>query len=79
MQASCMYPKSALISENPYLLVVTQRMMNMVETVANDPLSPLQFDHSDSGGYETRLLESTIEKLTGLLRVGFGEVRLAST
>ena len=52
-------------------------MMNMVESVANDPLSPLQFDRSEGGGsgeYETRLLESTIEKLTGLLRVGFGEV-----
>merc|ERR1711871_214570 len=52
-----------------------ERMMNMVEAVAKDPLQPLQFQHdgSGSGEYETRLLESTIEKITGLLRVGFGE------
>lgn len=48
------------------------RMMNMVEEVAKDPLSPLNI--GDNGGeYETRLLEITIEKITGLLRVGFGE------
>lgn len=51
-----------------------ERMMNMVEQVAKDPLQTLYFDHSEgSGEYETRLLESTIEKITGLLRVGFGE------
>lgn len=51
-----------------------QRMMNMVEQVAKDPLSPLFFDHSDgTGEYETLLLEGTIEKITSLLRVGFGE------
>ena len=53
-----------------------ERMMNMVESVARDPLKPLTFDHSGkegSGEYETRLLEGTIEKITGLLRVGFGE------
>mmetsp|Transcript_4336 Transcript_4336/g.4340 ORF Transcript_4336/g.4340 Transcript_4336/m.4340 type:complete len:869 (-) Transcript_4336:157-2763(-) len=57
-----------------------QRMMNMVEQVAKDPLSPVHFSHfSDDGKeiesheYETRLLEDTIEKITGLLRVGFGE------
>ena len=48
------------------------RMMNMVEEVAKDPLQPLNL--GDNGGeYETRLLETTIEKITGLLRVGFGE------
>jgi len=48
------------------------RMMNMVEEVAKDPLQPLNI--GDNGGeYETRLLETTIEKITGLLRVGFGE------
>jgi hypothetical protein len=51
-----------------------QRMMNMVEQVARDPLAPLFFDHSDgTGEYETMLLEDTIQKITGLLRVGFGE------
>lgn len=51
-----------------------ERMMNMVEQVSKDPLQPLYFDHSSgSGEYETRLLEGTIEKITSLLRVGFGE------
>lgn len=49
--------------------------MNLVEAVAIDPLSPISFTHNegDSGEYETKLLESTIEKITTLLRVGFGE------
>ena len=37
-----------------------ERMMNMVESVARDPLKPLSFDHDQtagSGEYETRLLE----------------------
>jgi len=51
-----------------------ERMMNMVEAVSKDPLQPLQFQHGDGDGeYETMLLETTIEKITGLLRVGFGE------
>lgn len=50
-----------------------ERMMNMVEAVAKDPLAKLEFKNEGSGQYETKLLESTIEKLTGLLRVGFGE------
>ena len=53
-----------------------EHMMNMLDAVVKDPLSPLYFDHTDPcgpGEYETRLLESTIEKITGLLRVGFGE------
>lgn len=51
-----------------------ERMMNMVEAVSKDPLQPLQFQHgSGQGEYETMLLESTIEKITSLLRVGFGE------
>ena len=50
------------------------RMMNMIEEVARDPLAPLSFDFSGKKDeYETRLLELTIEKITGLLRVGFGE------
>ncbi|CAE7537306.1 cya [Symbiodinium microadriaticum] len=56
------------------VLTPIQRMMNMVEQVSKDPLSPLYFDHADgSGEYETRLLEGTIEKITSLLRVGFGQ------
>ena len=54
-----------------------KRMMNMVEAVAADPLKPLHFHHNKSGDqmgeYEMQLLETTIEKITGLLRVGFGE------
>lgn len=52
-----------------------ERMMHMVDAVAKDPLKPITFDHdpNSSGEYETKLLESTIEKITGLLRVGFGE------
>jgi class 3 adenylate cyclase len=50
-------------------------MMNLVEAVALDPLKPLSFTKTDgeSGEYETKLLETTIEKITTLLRVGFGE------
>jgi hypothetical protein len=45
-----------------------ERMMNMVEGVAADPLAPLQFEkhaRDEAGQYETRLLETTIEKITG--------------
>jgi hypothetical protein len=67
-------------------------MMNMVEAVSRDPLTPLKFSDTDGdeagrsgyacrktsnicsiGQYETKLLESTVEKITTLLRVGFGE------
>ncbi|CAM9613903.1 unnamed protein product [Ectocarpus fasciculatus] len=51
-----------------------ERMMTMVEAVAQDPLRPMSYSHTEgSGEFETRLLESTIEKITGLLRIGFGE------
>ncbi len=65
-----------------------ERMMNMVEAVAANPLAPTASDNTalvptgagnggkkraQEGDYETKLLESTIEKITGLLRVGFGE------
>jgi len=70
---------SLVLTGDTQKMVITpiERMMNMVEAVARDPLQNLSFDHSDSKGgsgeYETRLLETTIEKITGLLRVGFGE------
>ncbi len=69
---------SAIFNNDAQQTVLTpiERMMNMVEAVVKDPLSPLHFDHSGPigpGEYETRLLESTVEKITGLLRVGFGE------
>jgi hypothetical protein len=50
-----------------------ERMMNMVEGVAADPLAPLQFEkhaNDEAGQYETRLLETTIEKITGTYCVG---------
>jgi hypothetical protein len=67
-----------------------ERMMNMVEIVAQDPLQPLEDAKIElvqqgkyrsimgttkvkSGQYETLLLEKSLEKVTGLLRVGFGE------
>lgn len=58
------------------IIAPIERMMNMVEAVAANPLAQLEFDHSDpsaTGEYETRLLEATVQKITSLLRVGFGE------
>eukprot|EP00605_Chrysophyceae_sp_TOSAG23-4_P000252 GSChrysophyteH1.ASY1.ANO1.289.1 assembled CDS len=68
---------SAVFNNDAQQTVLTpiERMMNMVEAVVKDPLSPLHFDHSGPighGEYETRLLESTVEKITGLLRVDSG-------
>jgi len=71
---------SALVFTNDaqqLVIAPIERMMNMVEGVAADPLKPLHFHHASgptqTGEYEMRLLETTIEKITGLLRVGFGE------
>jgi len=59
------------------VLAPIERMMNMVDVLASDPLKEVHFENKDSdegdGEYETKLLENTLEKLTGLLRVGFGE------
>ena len=50
-----------------------ERMMNLVELVAANPLKPLNLskvrNDETKSEYETKLLESTIEKITGLLRV----------
>ena len=46
-----------------------------MEGVAKNPMQKLQFEHNEKGGagdYETKLLETTIEKITSLLRIGFG-------
>lgn len=71
---------SALVFTNDaqqLVIAPIERMMNMVEGVAADPLKPLHFHHASgptqTGEYEMRLLETTVEKITGLLRVGFGE------
>lgn len=61
-----------------------ERMVNLVEAVARNPLAVFSSSQSnnnaeggarekESGDYETKLLETTIEKITSLLRVGFGE------
>lgn len=55
------------------VLAPIDKMMNLVDTIAKDPLKPIQYTSNSGGQYETRLLETTIEKITGLLRVGFGE------
>lgn len=69
---------SVTFNEDSQKLVLTpiERMMNMIDAVARDPMQELHFeDHRAEGGdsYETLLLETTIEKITSLLRVGFGE------
>ena len=63
---------SLIFTNDAQRLVIApiERMTNMVEAVAADPLAPLHFDHSNekgnsAGQYETRLLEKTIEKITG--------------
>jgi len=47
-----------------------------VNTIAKDPLKPLEFSSASDSQYETKVLKMTIEKITGLLRVGFGEAGL---
>jgi class 3 adenylate cyclase len=68
---------SVILTDDAQELVLDpiERMINLVEAVANDPMAKLEFKDSagQSGEYETKLLQSTIEKITGLLRVGFGE------
>lgn len=52
------------------------RMLNLVEAVAKNPLRPYSFENKYSKGtgeYEIQLLQSTISKVTSLLRVCFGE------
>ena len=49
-----------------------ERMMNMVDTIAKNPLDELKFSDTENSQYETRIIYSTIQKITGLLRVGFG-------
>jgi class 3 adenylate cyclase len=57
------------------VLAPIERMMNMVDEVSRNPLQKLHFDPEirSGGEYEMRLLERSLEKITSLLRVGFGE------
>lgn len=52
-----------------------ERMVKMVVAVSKKPLEKQEFDYSqmNEGQFETRLLESTVDKITSLLRVGYGE------
>eukprot|EP00814_Leptocylindrus_danicus_P000726 CAMPEP_0116016896 /NCGR_PEP_ID=MMETSP0321-20121206/7739_1 /TAXON_ID=163516 /ORGANISM="Leptocylindrus danicus var. danicus, Strain B650" /LENGTH=897 /DNA_ID=CAMNT_0003487013 /DNA_START=619 /DNA_END=3309 /DNA_ORIENTATION=- len=47
-------------------------MMDMVNTVAHDPLSEYEYDTLPSSQYETMQVQVAIQKITTLLRVGFG-------
>lgn len=55
------------------VLAPIERMMTMVEEVAKHPLEPFAFSDDGKNEYELKLLETTIEKITMLLRIGFGE------
>jgi len=55
------------------VLAPIENMMEMVNTVAADPLASHDFDTSGhSGAYETHVVHTAIQKITSLLRVGFG-------
>lgn len=55
------------------VLAPIENMMEMVNTVAADPLASHNFDTSSrSGAYETHVVHNAIQKITSLLRVGFG-------
>lgn len=66
---------SVVVNDDVQLLVLTpvERMMNLVDTIAKDPLRPLVFNTGAEAQYETKMVADTITKITGLLRVGFGE------
>lgn len=80
---TCMLVLGAMVLANDAQKLVLdpiERMMLVVERVAEDPLRDTHVDQRGKpgaveadGAYETKLLENTIDKITGLLRVGFGE------
>lgn len=50
-----------------------ESMMEMVNMVADDPLEDYDFSMvSRSGDYETKVVQVAIQKITALLRIGFG-------
>lgn len=56
-----------------YVLEPIQSMVDLVERVAEDPMGDLGLENKEGGSeFETRLIEGAIEKITSLLRVGFG-------
>jgi class 3 adenylate cyclase len=67
-----------VFSNDAEVLVIKpiERMVALVDAVAQNPLGTFSFEvdgDNKTGQYETKLLEATVEKITGLLRVGFGE------
>lgn len=55
------------------VLAPIESMMEMVNMVADDPLEDYDFsDIARNGEYETRVVQVAIQKITALLRVGFG-------
>lgn len=55
------------------VLAPIESMMEMVNMVADDPLEDYDFNTMPrSGEYETRVVQVAIQKITALLRVGFG-------
>lgn len=54
------------------VLTPIQSMVDLVEAVAEDPSREFELSAEGGGNYETRHIESAIQKITGLLRVGFG-------
>lgn len=73
-----MFCATIIFSRDAQDLVIApiERMSTLVDAVAQNPLANFDFHHDESGSageFETRLLETTIKKITGLLRVGFGE------
>lgn len=55
------------------ILAPIESMMEMIEMVARDPLEDYDFSEvSRTGEYETRVVQLAIQKITALLRIGFG-------
>lgn len=57
------------------VLAPIESMIQMVNMVAEDPLEDFDFSHdsnANGGKYETRMVQEAIQKITALLRVGFG-------
>jgi class 3 adenylate cyclase len=65
-----------IVGAHRLIIEPIDRMLNLVEAVAKNPLRPYSFENKyneGTGEYEIQLLQSTITKITSLLRVGFGE------
>ena len=55
------------------VLAPIESMMEMINMVADDPLEDYDFTEvSRAGEYETRVVQVAIQKITALLRIGFG-------